>query len=473
MSATVLVIGLGRETRDWLAGGHADPHDVLVVDERPGLSADDPVLAAQSGRVDVRTEVDLDGEATAVLGELDPSDVVQIVRSPGASPYRTALAQLHAAGVPIVTPTGWWLNQVRPSRVIAITGTKGKSTTAAMTAHVLRAIGEDVALCGNIGVSPLTGVSHRDQRIVLELSSYQLADLDAPVAIAGLTTLLTDHVPWHGSVERYQTDKTRLLDLAGRRLASREAASHPLVADRVDAVADVAAQRDRLRAALRTAGLVGEHLVDDAALAVALADAALAADGHQVDAGRLVESLVDFAPLPHRLTLLGEVDHVRYVDDSISTVPEAALAALAAYRPTGPVTLLLGGDDRGQATQALVTAVAAPDVLAICHGVFGDRLAAELRDAQVDHVHARDLPQAVAAAADRTPDGGTVLLSPAAPSFTTHRDFAHRGEHFAELVARLRSAAARRAGRPTAASAPDPSPVPDPSDPTSAASDPR
>lgn len=456
MSSTVVVLGLGRETRDWLAGGHADPHDVLLLDERPRTPDDDPVLAAQSGQVTVRAGVDLDAAATDTLGEVAPGDVALVVRSPGVSPYRRTVRELLEAHVPVVTPTGWWLDRVRPPRLIAITGTKGKSTTAAMTAHVLRTVEDDVALCGNIGVSPLTGVDRADQRIVLELSSYQIADLQAPVPLVGLTTLLTDHVPWHGSVARYHADKTRLLDLAGTRLATRSAGEHPQVRDRIDAVADVAAHRDRLRAALTTAGLRGDHLVDDAALAVALADAALAADGVLVDAGELIDALADFTPLPHRLTPLGEVAGVTYVDDSISTVPEAALAALAAYRQHGPVTLLLGGDDRGQSVDELVAAAGHPDVRVVCHGAFGRRLAAALTGAGVDHHEVPDLPSAVTTAAAVTPVGGAVLLSPAAPSFGTHRDFVHRGEHFTELVAALRhrpgpSTAPSGTGRPASA----------------------
>lgn len=432
----VVVLGLARETRDWLAAGHAGDAAVLVVDEHVDLDPADPAFAAVLGDVAV-ARVGLDGSAASLLGALSPDDVELIVRSPGVSPYRPAIAELVAAGIPTVTPTGWWLARDDRPGLVAITGTKGKSTTAAMTAHVLRAVDRDVALCGNIGRSPLTGVTSGDQTVVVELSSYQLADLDASVPIAGLTTLLQDHVPWHGSLDRYHADKTRLLDLAGLRLATRTASSHPQVAERIDAVADVGANRARLAAAVRAAGLVGDHLVDDAALAVALADAVLVATGAAATPGDLLDALADFTPLPHRLTPVGSVDGRRYVDDSISTVPEAAIAALAAYRPLGPITLLLGGDDRGQPTDTLVRAVDDPDVRVVLLGAFGDRLAPALSAAGVPWSRAEDLAAAVAVAADLTPRGGTVLLSPAAPSFGSHRDFVHRGEHFTELVAAL------------------------------------
>jgi UDP-N-acetylmuramoyl-L-alanine---L-glutamate ligase len=427
-----LVVGLGRETRDWLAGGHAGEADVIVVDGRR-IDPSDPALTHVRGELIVRDEVDLD----ASLPELAPSDLVAVVRSPGVSPYRRALAELVAAGVPTSTPTGRWLAADERPGLIAVTGTKGKSTTAAMTAHVLRAVDVDVALCGNIGRTPLTGVSGPDQTVVIELSSYQLADLEATVPIAGLTTLLQDHVPWHGSVERYHADKLRLLDRADRRLATRVAATHPLVAPRIDAVADVPAQRDRLAAAVHAAGLVGSHLVDDAALAVGLADAVLAATGRRASSGDLLDALHDFAPLPHRLTPVAEVDGVRYVDDSISTVPEAALAAMAAYLDAGPVTLLLGGDDRGQELEQLAAEIVAAGALPIVTGALADRLADALTQAGGTPLRAEDLASAVRLAAAHTGPGGTVVLSPAAPSFGTHRDFVHRGEHFVELVRSL------------------------------------
>ena len=430
----VVIAGLGRETRDWLAAGLAGDADVLVLDERPGLDPADAAFHEVTGRVAVVDTVDLDASVTGALGGHAIGDVDLVVRSPGVSPYRPALAELLAADVEVVTPTGWWLARDRRPGLVALTGTKGKSTTAAMTAHVLRAAGHDVALCGNIGRSPLTGVTGPDQTVVVELSSYQLVDLHADVPIAGLTTLLQDHVPWHGSVERYHADKTRLLDLADRRLATRTAAEHPAVAGRIDAVADVRANRDRLSDTVRAAGLVGDHLVDDAALAVALADAALVATGTTASPATLLDALADFAPLPHRLTPLGWVDGRRYVDDSISTVPEATLAAVAAYRPEGPVTVLVGGDDRGQTTAALADALRGDDVRVVLLPPFGDRLAPILDHAGVTSTRAEDLAAAVAIAAADTPVGGTVLLSPAAPSFGSHRDFVHRGEHFTDLV---------------------------------------
>jgi UDP-N-acetylmuramoylalanine--D-glutamate ligase len=160
------------------------------------------------------------------------------------------------------------------------------------------------------------------------------------------------------------------------------------------------------------------------------------------DALDLVPALEHFAPLPHRLRPVATVGGLTFVDDSISTVPESTLAALATWRPRGPVTLLLGGDDRGQDLTALVRALADPDVRAVLLPPLGRRIAEAVGAAgSPDHadriVEATDLAEAVAWSARVTPEGGAVLLSPAAPSFGAFRDFTHRGETFAALVADL------------------------------------
>jgi UDP-N-acetylmuramoylalanine--D-glutamate ligase len=193
-------------------------------------------------------------------------------------------------------------------------------------------------------------------------------------------------------------------------------------------------------AALAKAGLHGLHEGQSAMLALALVSRRL---GH--DARDLLAALADVTPLPHRLRPVGTVRGRTFVDDSISTVPESTLAALATWRPRGPVTLLLGGDDRGQDLAGLVAALADPDVRAALLPPLGTRIASAVREAGApDHatriVELPDLAAAVGWADRVTPDGGAVLLSPAAPSFGAFRDFVHRGETFAALVGELHAA---------------------------------
>jgi UDP-N-acetylmuramoyl-L-alanine---L-glutamate ligase len=428
----IVVLGLGRETRAWLDRRPlAEQRTVLVLDEAT------PNEATPPGGPTVVT-VDLD-DVAAVRTAVGDRRVDEVVRSPGISPYRPGPAWL-ARTASCTTPTGVWLREQAPRDLLLVSGTKGKSTVTAMTAHLLRAAGRQVVLAGNIGVA-LTTVDPAAPRddLVVEVSSYQLADLvlTEPAAAAGLTTLFTDHVPWHGSVARYHADKLRLLDLARWRVVGPQVVSVGLAAGRYDAVAGDATPE--VRDALARAGMHGAHEGQAAMLALALAARRTGTDGRA-----LVAALATFEPLPHRLRPIGSVRGRTFVDDSISTVPESTLAALATWRPRGPVTLLLGGDDRGQDLTSLVAVLADPQVRAALLPPLGDRLEAALRAAHGDAVTARvqrtdDLADAVAWADRVTPEGGSVLLSPAAPSFGAFRDFAHRGDTFATLVAALDS----------------------------------
>jgi UDP-N-acetylmuramoylalanine--D-glutamate ligase len=425
----IVVLGYGRETRAWLAQpGATDAREVLILDESPILVETPPGSRT--------TVVDLD-DAVAVRAAIGDRDVERVVRSPGISPYRPGTAWLRGLA-PTATPTGLWLDAAAPDDLIALTGTKGKSTATALTAHLLAAAGRKVVLAGNIGVA-LTTVDPDAPRddLVVELSSYQIADLELPVpaVAAAVTTLFVDHVPWHGSVGRYHADKLRLLEQATWRVVGPQVAGLPLAAGRFDAIAGD--PTPQVAAALARVGMHGVHEGQAAMIALALVARRLGTDA--ID---LVDALADFAPLPHRLRPVATIRGRVFVDDSISTVPESALAALATYRPRGPVTLLLGGDDRGQELTGLVAALADGDVRAALLPPLGARLAAALRDAGMPDgagrvVEVADLAEAVAWADRVTPEGGAVLLSPAAPSFGAFRDFIERGETFAALVEAL------------------------------------
>lgn len=430
----IVVLGHGRETRAWLERRDpADVREILVLDEAAPTQTAAETAGAEGPSL---LHIDLD-DVAAVRAAIGERRVEQVVRSPGVSPYRSGPAWL-ASLAPCTTPTALWLADAAPDDLVAVTGTKGKSTVTAMTAHLLRAAGRRVVLAGNIGVA-LTTVDAGAPRddLVVELSSYQLADLrlSHPAAAAGVTTLFADHVPWHGSISRYHADKVRLLGMADWRVVGPQVADLAVAAGRFDAVAGD--PTPQVVAALARAGLHGLHEGQSAMLALALVARRL--DG---DASDLVDALLDFAPLPHRLRPVGTVRGRTFVDDSISTVPESALAALATWRPRGPVTLLLGGDDRGQDVTGLVAALADPDVRAALLPPLGTRLAAAVREAGAPGhaeriVEVPDLGAAVGWADRVTPEGGAVLLSPAAPSFGAFRDFVQRGERFAALIAAL------------------------------------
>jgi UDP-N-acetylmuramoylalanine--D-glutamate ligase len=377
-------------------------------------------------------------EAVRGLGECDV-----VVRSPGVSTHRPELRALREAGVPVTTATDLWMCEHGPVGVIGVTGTKGKSTTAALAAHVARAAGRTVALAGNIGAPALDLLDREGvDVVVLELSSYQIADLSCGPEVAVLTNLFREHTDWHGSEAAYRADKLRLLELPGVRVAvlnGRDERLGRLGGSRRVTFgtaagwdADDAGVSLRGQPALRRGRLVlpGEHN----ALNLCAALTALEALG--VGVPDLDATLPGFEALPHRLQQVFERDGVIWVDDSISTTPESALAALASFPDRG-VVLIGGGQDRGQDYDELARALAARDALVIGVPSTGARLIERATAAGVPTSSAHsvaDLAAAVSLAREIAPAGGVVLLSPAAPSYDSFRDFEERGERFRELV---------------------------------------
>jgi UDP-N-acetylmuramoylalanine--D-glutamate ligase len=406
---------------------------VAAFDEAPGLDVAD-VLGSPGVRVVAASE------ATAALSACEV-----VVRSPGVSIHRPEIAQLRRAGVPVTTATSLWLAERGGRSVLGVTGTKGKSTTAALAHQLARAAGEPAELAGNIG-RPALELLDADpgELAIVELSSYHVADLAVGPEVAVITNLYDEHADWHGSARTYRAEKLRILALPGvvrAVLPARqpELASAPTAAERrlfgEPAGWDLAdgaitfAGEPRLQAAALP--LPGDHN----ALNLCAALTALEAVG--VEPPPLAAALAGFEPLPHRLQTVAESDGVTWVDDSISTTPESALAALASF-PGRELLLIGGGQDRGQDYGELARELARSGALVIGMPTTGPRLlaaalAAGLPGSRV--LAADDLVAAVAIARERAQPGAVVLLSPAAPSYDRFRDFEQRGERFAELAA--------------------------------------
>src|ERR1700730_5773203 len=210
--AAIGVWGAGREIRsfaDQLARRlPAARISVAVFDARPPSDAHD-ALHSPDARIVTSAQA-----VTALSG----CDV--LVRSPGVSIHRPELRALRGAGVPVTTATALWMAERGGAGVIAVTGTKGKSTTAALAFHLARAAGRDVKLAGNIGVPALDLLDGSvDGLAVVELSSYQIADLEIAPEVAVLTNLYREHLDWHGSEHAYRAEKLRILGLPGLRIA--------------------------------------------------------------------------------------------------------------------------------------------------------------------------------------------------------------------------------------------------------------
>src|SRR3984957_12149185 len=223
--ARVGVWGAGRETRSFAAQlARRLPSAQITVAAFDTAPASEVLDALKAPTAQVVTTADDD-----VVAALSKCEV--LVRSPGVSIHRPELAALREMGVAITTATSLWLSERGGAGVIGVTGTKGKSTTAALAFHLARAADRTARLGGNIGVPALDLLDEQPAEvIVLELSSYQTADRETGPEVALVTNLFKEHTDWHGSEQAYRADKLRVLELPGVRVCVLNARDQLLMA---------------------------------------------------------------------------------------------------------------------------------------------------------------------------------------------------------------------------------------------------
>ncbi len=367
-----------------------------------------------------------------------------VIKSPGISAYKSPLPEAEAAGVRFTSGTALWFGEQPQARTICVTGTKGKSTVAALIAHLLRKGGKRVALAGNIGMPLLELLDPQPAPDwwVIELSSFQTRDFSGAPSVAVINNLYEEHLDWHGTRARYVTDK----------LAIAAQAQHLVIGSQPELLASTAAHpqrsifggydgwqvrgnaiwRDTRQVFdLAQSPLPGPHN----ALNVCAAMAAIEAAGEHAMA--LSAHIATFKPLPHRLQTLGARDGVDYVNDSIATTPYATVEALRSMADRA-TTVLVGGFDRGVDWSIFVDAVSKnPPHAIVTMGANGAAIAAALRrieSAGFALATTPSLQEALDRARALTPAEGVILLSPGAPSFDQFHDYAERGREFARIA---------------------------------------
>ena len=480
----VLVVGLGKSglaaARFCIAHLGADgADDAFAVETLTvyGGKSTDAALAFASEAAGHGIEVILDCED--VRGSYDIALV-----SPGISVNSAFYKNAAAVSREIVCEPELAFRYA-PERWIGITGTNGKTTTTTLTAHLLEVAGLGGIACGNIGLPCIEAAIGRTDGsyLVAELSSFQLESMPtfSPRA-AVLLNITPDHVEWHGSLEAYAAAKERIfahLDASGyaivdctadntRALAGRVAARgdalvaiggpgglsdayHPLgdptlvgrggCAYLDDGVLTVVLDGavHRLAAADELA-IRGDHNVQNA---LAAGSAALVAGAGDAD---IAAGLRSYRPVEHRVEPCGDVDGVRFYNDSKATNTDAAIKALTAF-PGQRVWMLLGGYDKGTDLGELVSACADACVGVVCFGEAAGRFLAAFADAGVGEaglsvIEAPHMREAFAAACDAAVPGDVVLLSPACSSFDEFSSYEERGRLFKQLVADLRGTGA-------------------------------
>ena len=458
-----LVLGLGvsgLSMARWLSrrGAH-----VRVADTRST-----PPCAAQLQR-----ELPDVSVATGTLRPESFYNIDLIAISPGVPTTEPLVETAINRGVPVVGDIELFaqaLTTIASAKVLAITGSNGKSTVTEMTGAMCRHAGLSTVVAGNIGVPVLDALlaiesaadrgGRAPEVFVLELSSFQLettSSLDAHVAAC--LNLSEDHLDRYLGMPAYAQAKARIFRGSGIQVLNRQdvwSRSMALTGRTVftfglDAPSGTRewglmevqgeswlAQGDEKLIGVSQLRVAGLHNAANALAALALARAI------DLPYKPLLQALAQFEGLPHRVQKVAEIDGVAFYDDSKGTNVGATVAALSGMRQT--VVLIAGGDGKGQDFGPLRPAVAARARAVVLIGRDSEKIAQSIEGSGVPIQRARTMEEAVRMSLAAAREGDAVLLSPACASFDMFRDYEHRAQVFVEAVKRLREARAGAAG---------------------------
>jgi UDP-N-acetylmuramoylalanine--D-glutamate ligase len=453
---TILVIGLGKSGLACTEVLRELGVTVFAADDQPRERIADAVAAAEAFGARFVTAAEL----AAVVESLGCA-----VLSPGVPPTSPLARRMHEANVPVLGEIELAYRLCK-APIVAVTGTKGKSTTTALIGHLLSGCGLAVRVGGNIGNPLIKEVrgAPADSWVVAEVSSFQLETIRAfKPRVAVLLNVSPDHLDRYHSMEEYAEAKYRIcanqaltdwfvgnLDdpkvsvLHWRRGETRVQARQMWFSLRGDDEATMYL-RDGVLTYAPVAGdprpiaimpaaeipLSGEHNLENAMAALL---AALAVGCSPRD---LRDALVTFVPMSHRLEPVAEIDGVRYVDDSKATNPAAVVAALRAQ--DRPIVLIAGGRSKGSDFDAMGAEIRGRVKTLIVIGESAAAIRAVAGD--VPAVEAFSMEEAVQQARRQARDGEVVLLSPGCASFDMFASADERGEQFAAAVAALREPA--------------------------------
>lgn len=420
----ILVLGFGREGKSTLRFLHNYlPQNEIGVADKNALAFDSWTLS----------EVEVPAAASQLhfhsgddyLQSIYDYDIV--IKTPGIS-----LKDFDTKDIEITSQTDLFLSEFH-RQTIGISGTKGKSTTTSLVYHLLRSAGKDAILTGNIGI-PCFDVMEDimpDSIVVYELSAHQLEYVHNGPKVGVLLNVFEEHLDHFGTFERYKNAKLNLLrfmqedDFAVIHDSLLDDVLPLFVNQAVFSTMSFDVDESRLP-------ILGAHNL----LNVKAALCACSAFG--IDEQELIPYLYTFKPLEHRLEPVGTFGGVTFYNDSISTIPQAAIAACETLKKVD--FLLLGGFDRDIDYTPLVDFLSQGNVPHLLFtGHAGERLMEALkgREVAVDLVSYSSMEEAFAYLAAHARQGDVCLLSPAASSYDQYKNFEERGRKFKGLAERF------------------------------------
>ena len=452
--SSVLVIGLGRSGRASAGVLRANGADVWATDELPP----DALVAA-------REELRARGAEYVAPSALDPilTGLDSAVLSPGVPLNSPLVRRVQNARVPVYSEIELAYRICR-APIVALTGTKGKTTTTSLVGHMFRCAGRSTLVGGNIG-NPLideAAVAQPDQWVVAEVSSFQLESIRSfKPKVSAIINISPDHLDRYFSMDEYVEAKLRIFanQNAGDTFVGN------LDDERINVLAEgEGAERIKCRALwysrephrmstlyqrngakivyapptgdprpvdvmdVAEIGLPGEHNVDNVMAAVLIALAA------GIEPPAIRAAVRTFEALPHRLTRVAEIDGVTYVDDSKATNPGAVIAALRTF-DEGKIVLIAGGKAKGTDFADFGKAASSRTRGVVVIGEAAEEMAGVIRRAKV--VSADSMEAAVERASELAKSGDVVLLSPGCASFDMFASAEARGDAFVAAVQRL------------------------------------
>ncbi len=446
----VLVLGLGEtglSMARWLVRRGAN---VRVVDSRAL-----PPRAEELARALPHVRLDTGAFRTP---SFEKADLIAI--SPGISVHEPEVARARSRGVPVWGDVELFAQAVQEKarpRILAITGTNGKTTVTAMTGALCRAAQMDACAAGNIGPAVLDALMEREDAgrmpdvWVLELSSFQLEithSLNATAAV--VLNLSQDHFDRYEGMEDYAAAKARIFNGTGIQIVNRDDAYSRSMAKAGRRAFSFGLSEPERKGEWGIARRAGrEWLAENGDRLLPLDDLPLAGLQNAANAlaafalcraidlpyPQLIEGLRAFRGLPHRVERVAEIDGVVFYDDSKGTNVGATIAALTGLGRRS--VLIAGGDGKGQDFSPLKPAVAQCARAVVIIGRDGPAIGRALQGSDVPVLAAATLPDAVKLAFGVARSGDAVLLSPACASFDMFRNYTHRAEVFVDAVRAL------------------------------------
>ncbi|MFA6515392.1 MAG: UDP-N-acetylmuramoyl-L-alanine--D-glutamate ligase [Candidatus Paceibacterota bacterium] len=416
----ILVLGFGKEGQStYLFIRGYDKSKVITI-------------ADQNEKIETLNIFSEDSNVRFITGDdylkhLDNYDC--IIKTPGISLSEKILTDLNQK---LTSQADLFLREYR-MQVIGITGTKGKSTTASFINHFLVTSGKDSILVGNIGLPPFDLIKniHSKTIVVYELSSHMLQGVRVSPHYALLLNVFPEHLDYYKLMDNYTKAKAKIFEYQdeGDFLAiGKDKGAIDLVNRFISKAKKVDGSEfsDFKENEFIRSRQIMENIILGAQVAI------LVGAKPQL----FMEAVATFKTLSHRLQIVGKYKDITFIDDSISTIPEATIVALEAYPETD--ILILGGMDRGISYTNLVDELVKKENLKIyCVDVAGKRIYEELlkiNPNNKNYLLFDNLEEIVKKSYEMLPHGGVVLLSPAAASYTQFKNFEERGDAFAKFA---------------------------------------